>query len=88
MTNMLTDLSYETLSVVLLISGMPLMLSAISGLIVSVFQAATSVQDQTISYLVKLITLVLTIALTFEWIGNQVINLVVKTLTALAFAGR
>ena len=85
---MITELSLETLTTVILISGVPLLFSSVSGLIVSIIQAATSVQDQTTAYLVKLITLIATIYITFEWIVNRLLSLVLKTMAALAFAGR
>jgi len=46
----------------------PLLLSALGvGLIISVFQAATQIQEQTLSFIPKLIALVVALALFGPW---------------------
>jgi flagellar biosynthetic protein FliQ len=46
----------------------PLLLSALAvGLIISVFQAATQIQEQTLSFIPKLIALVVALALFGPW---------------------
>ena len=56
------------------ISGIPLVVSAISGLIVAILQAATQVQEQTSSYLVKFSAVSVTLVLFSGWIGNEMLN--------------
>ena len=57
----MTALFQESLLVILVLSGLPLLACALTGLIISFLQAATQIQEQTITYLVKLITLVVLI---------------------------
>ena len=59
---------------VAVISGVPLVVSAISGLIVAVIQAATQVQEQTSSYLVKFSAVSLSLVILSGWIGNEMLN--------------
>lgn len=81
---MIYSLTSQTLMLALLISGLPLVLSAVSGLIVSIFQAATSIQDQTISYVVKLSTLVLTLVVCGDWFVSEILQLLRQTLGSIA----
>ena len=53
------DLAREVLFTVLLIAGPMLIVGLIVGVIVSVFQALTSVQEQTLSLVPKMIAVVL-----------------------------
>ena len=62
----MTFLFQESLLLIMLLSGLPLLCCAVTGLTVSFLQAATQIQEQTITYLVKLLTLV---ALLF--VGSQ-----------------
>lgn len=53
------DLAREVLFTVLLIAGPMLIVGLIVGVVVSVFQALTSVQEQTLSLVPKMIAVVL-----------------------------
>lgn len=57
----------ESLLMVLLLSGLPLLAASCSGLCISLLQTVTQVQEQTISYAVKVLTLSLVIAFCAEY---------------------
>ena len=78
----------HTFFLVLLCSGIPLLVSAVSGFIVSVFQASTQIQDQTISYVVKLASVSLTIVLLWGWLSRELENLFRELLSSIGFLGR
>ncbi|HYQ14443.1 MAG TPA: type III secretion system export apparatus subunit SctS [Polyangiaceae bacterium] len=46
--------------------------AALIGLVVSVLQAATQIQDQTIGHLPRLLVVVTVLAATGPWIGSQI----------------
>jgi len=46
----------KALLLLILFSGLPLFVSAVAGLLVSVLQAATQIQEQSISFAVKLVS--------------------------------
>ena len=46
------------MSVAILIAGVPLVVATVLGLIVSVFQATTQIQDQTLSQTIKIVAIV------------------------------
>ena len=52
--------SYQALILILLLSGPPILVSMVLGLFVAVFQAATQIQEQTLSFTVKLFATIFT----------------------------
>lgn len=64
---MVMDIGRQAIEVALLISA-PLFLAAlVTGLTVSVFQAATQINEMTLSFVPKLIAIFLTIVLAGPW---------------------
>ncbi len=63
----------ETLVLVLRISAPMLLAGMVIGLLISIFQAVTSIQDQTLTFVPKIAVMVLVAALLVPWIvGNLV----------------
>jgi flagellar biosynthesis protein FliQ len=78
----------EALMVVLLVSGVPLATCAVSGLAIALLQAVTQVQEQTITYVVKIVTFALTLMVTYQWSCDLMSDLSVKLFEGIAHAGR
>lgn len=72
--NEIYSLSYQGLILILLLSGPPIIISTILGLIVAIFQAATQIQEQTLSFTVKLFAVVFTILFLGGWLGATVLQ--------------
>ena len=68
------QLSYQALLMILILSGPPILISMIVGLTVAVFQAATQIQEQTLSFTVKLIAVIGTLMLMGGWLGGQILQ--------------
>lgn len=68
------QLSYQALLLILILSGPPIVISTILGLFVAVFQAATQIQEQTLSTMVKLVAVVLTLLILGGWLGGQILQ--------------
>lgn len=68
---MVEEQFYSGLILILLISGLPLLGSMIVGLVVSVFQAATQVQEQTLSFVPKLLFLFATFIFAGDWLFSK-----------------
>ena len=64
----------ESLLLVLLISAPPMLVSVLVGFVVSVFQATTQIQEQTLSYVPKLIAVFLTLAIFGPWMLAQTVR--------------
>jgi type III secretion protein S len=68
------QLSYQALLMILLLSGPPILVSMTIGLMVAIFQAATQIQEQTLSFTVKLVAVIFTIILLGGWLGGQIMQ--------------
>jgi type III secretion protein S len=63
---------------VTLISLPPIVIASLVGVVVSLLQALTQVQEQTLSFALKLIAVMVTIAATASLLGSQVLAFTVK----------
>jgi flagellar biosynthetic protein FliQ len=61
----------EGLLLVLLLSGGPMLASLVVGFAVSILQATTQIQEQTLSYVPKLVAVFLTVAILGPWMLIQ-----------------
>ncbi len=77
------QLTYQALMLILILSGPPIIISMILGLLVAIFQAATQIQEQTLSFTVKLFAVVFTIILLGGWLGAQVMQYTNTILTSI-----
>ena len=68
------QLSYQSLLLILILSGPPVVISTLIGLFVAVLQAATQIQEQTVSFTVKLIAVIVTLLLLGGWLSAQIMQ--------------
>lgn len=59
----------------LLIAGLILIISLVVGLIISIFQATTQIQEQTLTFVPKLIAIILVLVLGGPWMLNKLVML-------------
>ena len=60
---------------VVLYLAMPMLgISLIVGLVISIFQATTSIQEQTLTFIPKLITILLSLAIFGAWMGKTIVE--------------
>ena len=81
--NEIFQFTYQALILILLLSGPPILVSMILGLMVAIFQAATQIQEQTLSFTVKLFAVVFTIIFLGGWLGGQVLSYTNMILNAI-----
>lgn len=65
---------FKALYLVLALSLPPILVAAVVGTLFSLFQALTQIQEQTLSFAIKLIAVMATLALTVRWIGGELFN--------------
>ena len=63
---------------VLWLSLPPIIVASVVGTLFSLFQALTQIQEQTLSFAIKLIAVMATLALTARWIGGELFNYTVS----------
>lgn len=73
-TNAIVSILREGLLLVLLLSAAPMLASLVIGLTISLFQAVTQLQEQTLSYVPKLVGVFLTIAILGPWMIAQIVR--------------
>lgn len=64
----------EGLLLTLLLSAAPMLAAMLVGFVVSVLQATTQIQEQTLSYVPKLLAIFLTLAILGPWMLLQAIR--------------
>jgi type III secretion protein S len=70
----LTTYVKQALVLVLWLSLPVVLVTAVLGVAVAFLQAITQVQDQTVSFALKLLAAILTIAVTSAWLGGELFN--------------
>ena len=64
----------EALILILVLSAPPLLISLVVGLAISLFQATTQIQEQTLTFVPKITAVFLTLALTGYWMMAQMVR--------------
>lgn len=67
-----TAIASEALFLVIKVSAPILLVSLIVGLAISIFQTVTSIQEQTLTFVPKILAIFLTLILTGNWILTQI----------------
>ncbi len=78
----------QALYLTLWLSLPPIVVGALVGTLFSLFQALTQIQEQTLSFGIKLIAVTVTILLTARWIGGEMFNFGAQVFDALATVSR
>ena len=64
----------KAMQLVLWLSLPPIVVASLVGILFSLVQALTQIQEQTLSFGVKLVAVGLTLYLTSRWIGGEIYN--------------
>ena len=73
----LKEVFYTTFIILLPVLGV----SLVVGVVVSIFQAATSIQETTLTFVPKILVTAITIILLLPWMMDKVISFTTKILT-------
>lgn len=68
------DLSQQALYIITMLAAPMLVSALLIGLLIGMFQAATQINEMTLSFIPKLLVLVLAIMVAGPWMLNLVIN--------------
>jgi flagellar biosynthesis protein FliQ len=74
----LTMITQEALYLVLVVSAPPIVLSLVVGFMISVFQATTQIQEQTLTFAPKMVIVFGVLALAGPWMGAQLMRFTFK----------
>jgi type III secretion HrpO family protein len=67
------EYTFKALMLVLFLSLPPIIVASAIGVLLSLIQAVTQIQEQTLQFGLKLIAVVVTIVVTARWAGHELI---------------
>lgn len=73
-TDIVIDIAREALWLIIKCSAPMLIVSLVVGLIISIFQTATSIQEQTLTFVPKILSIFITIIICGGWIMNNIVS--------------
>jgi flagellar biosynthetic protein FliQ len=76
-------LGQEGLTVLLTVAAPLLLVVLVVGLLVSIFQAATQIHEQTLSFVPKLVAAVAVLAIAGPWMLTSIVEYLQRTLQAI-----
>ena len=82
-TDVVIDIAREVVWVVVKSSAPMLLISLIIGLIISIFQTITSIQEQTLTFVPKFLAIMLVLILAGGWILNNTSELFVDLVSSI-----
>lgn len=78
----------KALGIGMMVSAPILIISLLVGLIISIFQATTQIQEQTLTFVPKLISIVLVIVVGGPWMLSNLGNLTTELINMIAMITR
>lgn len=80
----ITKLAIDALLLMLLLSLPPVLLATVTGLLVSLIQALTQIQEQNLPFAIKLISVVVVMVLLAPWMAEQILSFTESVYSRLA----
>lgn len=77
----------QCLYLILILSAPMLMAALVVGLVISILQAVTQVQEQTLSFVPKIIATFMAIIITGSWIASMVASFAIQIITYIPNLG-
>jgi flagellar biosynthetic protein FliQ len=74
MENYVLAIAKQALFLILIISGPAVVMALLVGLLVSLIQATTQIQEQSLTFVPKLVMVFVTLALTGPWLLAQLVS--------------
>ncbi len=72
------DISREAIYTTIMTAAPPLLVSLVIGLVLSIFQTVTSIQEQTLTFVPKILAVFVTIMLLGSWMLNNMANYMIS----------
>ncbi len=73
-SEMIISILRQGLYLVLMVSAIPMAAALVTGLIISILQATTQIQEQTLSYVPKVVAVSLSLAIVGPWMLKEVVQ--------------
>lgn len=77
------SLARDAVLTILLVAGPALLLGMLVGLLVSIFQATTQIQEQTLTFIPKIVAVLVSIVIFGPWMIRQLVDFADRLLSNL-----
>lgn len=77
------SMGYEAMKISLLLGAPLLLVALVTGLIISLFQAATQINEMTLSFIPKLLAVFATIVIAGPWMLNTILDYMRNLFTSI-----
>jgi len=77
----------QAILLALMLAGPMLIFGLVTGLLVSIFQAVTQIQEMTLTFIPKILAVVLSLFLFLPWMVNKIVDYTAHLLNSLATLG-
>lgn len=77
------SMTYEAMKVALAMAGPLLLVTLVVGLVISVFQAATQINEMTLSFIPKIIAMVVALVLAGPWLISVMVDYMRQLITSI-----
>jgi flagellar biosynthetic protein FliQ len=81
------DLATKTIWVIMQVAAPVLLAAVITGLIISIFQAATQINEQTITFIPKIVAMFVALIICGPWILKTLTGFTVSLLSEIQLVG-
>jgi flagellar biosynthetic protein FliQ len=81
--DLVKELSGEVFKTVVIVSAPVLLVSLVVGLVISLFQAVTQIQEFTLTFVPKILAVFVTLFLFFPWIARVLITYTTDLITKI-----
>jgi len=82
------DLVSRTIWVLLQLAAPPLVAAIVTGLIVSIFQAATQINEQTLSFIPKILAMTLAMVIAGPWMLQTMVGFATRLMNEIPYVAR
>lgn len=79
----ITGFFYEAIKITILLSAPMLLAGLLVGLLVSIFQSATSINEMTLTFIPKLVVMFLVLVLMGPWLIQVLVDYVVRLFSSI-----
>ncbi len=83
-TAIVIDIAREALWLIIICSAPLLLVSLVVGLVISIFQTITSIQEQTLTFVPKILSIFITLILCGGWIMDNVVSFMTRLFESFA----
>ena len=73
-----TEITSNALYIIIKVSTPVLLVSLVVGLVISIFQTVTSIQEQTLTFVPKIIAVFLSLMLLGHWMLNSMVEFMIE----------